>query len=1070
MSSSVRFVHCGGFLFDSRSWEGPLSWINMRNQDLWRTFEAVLKLCRTEKADFLFLTGDLFDQEYACKETVERVAKALGRLKGTKVFITPGEKDPLVTTNAYRFAEWPDNVHIFPGGLNHVEVPSRGVTIYGSGWTTYKQEKNYLEGFLTVDKNEEIKFMLLHTEVDAVQNTKGFIPLQFEQIEASGLTYLALGHKQKWSGIQKAGDTYWADCGAVEARSFAENGPHGVLLGETDGIMTQIEFRELGQRRYMEKYYQLPSGVKEITAQLLEDTTGQERQKDLFRLKLSGSSGETETDIELLRELLTDKFSHLEILADDTVPNSQPGNDLATLTEVFMNETQTQLASVHSSEKKRHWELVQKIGATALSQGRVNPEPQRPTDLEVKDQKGHIFWPDSIEHDFYRRVRNLRQVGDEGFSLEKARDSLARARKRVEEQETSMDQVKADYDELRRDWEAANRRQEEQRLLQIEIKNLQAKQNHVTEKITSLKKTLERLALLHQNPDYRELRQLQGELPRLEERRRNTEEALTAYTRSTKVDWDMIEGLREEYLEWALIQEEMDHVEEIIYQDTQRINEAENIIEVSGYKELSNNEDQRLRQLQEEWSSAQEDLKKLTPLVDEFSDAEEIFHMETTKLKKFAVIAGVSAPDERRITHTEQLLTKWQSSRISSFIDRFLKEQLELTSIEEKLVSRLARYYQKYQVTDYDEFQSLQQEFRNQQQVVRSLQTKLAGLRKEAEREKALRRIVQSRNQMLQNAFSMAHAANFSEWLNGWEDYCQRKNQLVQMHDELRIKTEQQQANEEKLTEYANQLREKVKNWASSSSNIDEVLAGVIQASSKLRAKEEAEKEFNALNQRYIDQLSKRDMNQLVAVLEPLADLEREEGLSEEEKQAKLLAWNQELAEIKSQLSQTQKKLEHNRSLPGIQAIEKKLEAVKLQLKTYEELQCALEATQELLEACQKKWQITYGKALGVLAKNIFSRTFFLQPSVNNEDIISEAKKYYFAYRMALTLLALENNLETPIYFSVGGMKEQQVFWEDILAYLQELSLSRQIIFDTSDVKLRRIAKEKEGLLVLEGD
>ncbi len=916
MSSSVRFVHCSGFRFDSRTWEGPVSWINMRDQDLWKTFEAVLKLCRTERADFLFLTGDLFEQEYVTKETIESIARGLGRLKGTRVFITPGEKDPLLTASAYRFTEWPGNVHIFHGGMSKVTIPSQRVTIYGSGWSTYKQEMNYLESFQAADNEEQIQFMLLHAEVESTENTKGFIPLQLDQIAASGLTYLALGHKDNWSGVQEAGDTYWADCGSAEARGFSECGPNGVLLGETDGKSTQIEFVELGQRRYIEKSYPLLTDTKDMVAQLLADTTDQERKKDLFRIKISASLQETEAVSQTLQKLLTDKFSYFEILSLTEINSSSSLNNSVTLIGLFMNEIQMRLVTVRSPEEQRHWELVQKIGVTALTQGQINGERQR--------------------------ISELNDV---------ALDSLARAKKRVEEQAESMEQLKADYNVLRRDWETANRRQEEQRLLQIEIKNLKAKENHVNEKIANIIKIQERLELLHQNPDYRELRRIQGELPRLKEQSRKTKAELSAYTRNTQVDWNMIEGLRKEYLNWALLQEKINILADDIQLHTQTIYKIENDLQMSGYQELPENEDQRLLQLYNEWNAAQEELERLTPLLDEIINTEEILNKEIANLND-TCIAGLTPEDERKISHTVQILTKWQKFRLSGFIDRSLKNQFDWSSIEDRLTSHLASYFQKYQVADYEELKSQQQTFHNQHQVVKRLQSKLVDLHIEAKRMKNLRRIAHSHNQTLQTALSKVYVSDLTEWLNGWENYNRTKSQLAEMHNELDIKTELQHGNEEKLIEYVNQLREKVKNWASPSSNIDEVLHGVILASSKLRAKEEAEKEFIALKQGYNIQLGKRDMNELVKVLEPLADLEREECQSDEERQTELLTCHQELARIKHQLSNAAETIERSQlTMGGIRDLEKKIETIKLQRQTYDELQRALDTTQELLEA-----------------------------------------------------------------------------------------------------------------------
>jgi len=383
MAETIRFVHCAGFQFDSRSWEGPPSWSAMRNQDLWQTFETVLTLCQKEKADFLFVTGDLFDQEYTRKETVERVYCSFSRLKDTCVFITPGDQDPLVISSAYRFAEWPDNVHIFAGGISHIEIPAKRTVIYGSGWTNYRQELIDLGMIQPVLHNAPIQMMLLHAEIASPRNTDGFIPLEPEAIIASGLTYLALGHQQKFSGLHQAGDTLWADCGYPEARSFRDSGPHGVLFGETDGKLTRVDFVELGRRSYIEKFWPQAAEPKEIAITLLADTTKEERQRDLFRITLSGPFPDPENTIQALQKLLSEDFSYFEVyhtsqsdsvLSDDSSVTRRKASGFPDLIEVFRNETRKRLSSENRPEEQRRWELVQKIGLAAISQGREDYE------------------------------------------------------------------------------------------------------------------------------------------------------------------------------------------------------------------------------------------------------------------------------------------------------------------------------------------------------------------------------------------------------------------------------------------------------------------------------------------------------------------------------------------------------------------------------------------------------------------------------------------------------------------------------------------------------------------------
>ena len=987
MSPTVRFVHSAGFRFDSHCWEGPVSWVAMRNKQLWDTFDAILTLCRRENADFLFLTGNLFDQEYVGAETVERLAKSFARLNKTRVFITPGKMDPLVTTTAYRFIEWPENVHIFTGSLNQIEIPTLEVTIYGAGWTTYQQQKNFLKDFCIAEKAKLIQFMLLHAEVESDRNSDGFIPITQEQIAASGLTYLALGHKEKWSGIQKAGDTYWADCGSVEARDFHDYDPHGVLLGETNGNITQVTFLKMGKGSDLKKSEPLKTNNTYI---------------------------------------------------------SQQG--YPALPEVFLDEIQNRIASVDSAVKERYWDLVRKIAMSAIGQGR-----------EDKPYQSNIVWPENQEEDFLRRIQNIKEVGDEDLSLAKVRDALRRAKKRVEEQTDAMEQLKIEYEALRRDWEAENRRQEELRILQIEIKKLQNKKKHLTEKIAFTRKNQERLAFLAQNKDYRELRQMQTELPRLQEHCVKTADELAAYARNRQVDWNMIESMREECLEWARLLEEVNNLAEEIRQQDKQINEIEYEIQVSGYQELPENEEERLQGMEAEQKAAEEELNMLSIQPDDLRITEQIYEEENKKLQSYEFLGGMTPVDKRKLTQTVRQLEKWRSSIISGFVDEMLGEKLGLASIEAKLHTRLSWYCQKYGVAHYDEFLQLQQEYHIQQQVVTSLQTKLEHLQKESHLQKSLHTIIDSRSQMLKTAFRIVDAVNLTDWQNGWKNYQQKKSNLTQMQNKLDYKRLQHKLKEEELSAFSNQLRAKVKSKISPEANIDEILEVVMKTACKLRAKEEAEKEFASLKLMYATQLGKRNIDEMAKILEPLADLEREGCLSDEERQTDLTVYLQEYSELDYQLTSAHNIIQHSQTTTHKLDLEKKLEAIKLRWKAYEELQQALNDAQNLIEISQKKWQAKYGKELETQAQIIYENTFSSRDSIVTDTIHLESRQEYFACRVALAELTLLDCPIVPLSLFVGEMKESENFWEEALAYLYELSLSRQVIFDTTDDRLKSI-------------
>jgi len=399
-----------------------------------------------------------------------------------------------------------------------------------------------------------------------------------------------------------------------------------------------------------------------------------------------------------------------------------------------------------------------------------------------------VNWPENNEYDHLRLlVNNLRQGGDERLSLIKMRASLAGAQKRVNEQKGSMVLVKSEYDALRCEWEAAHRRQDEERLLLIDIKNLQENDAILSEKIASAIIMQERLALLSQNPDYRELRQLQEALTQLEERIRAVESNLTTLTSESEVDWAVIENLRAECIEWASLQEQVERLAVVAHMRAEIVSELKGSLQTCGYMGLTKDEDQRLRRAEEERAAALVELKKLSIVKADLESTQLIYSEEIAKLQDFADMAGVTEADEIRIAHRERNLRKWQSSKIGCSLDRTLRKHFSETSIGEKLASRLGQYYELYHASNFEEFTNRLKGFRDQQKLVDSIQNQIKQLQEKVGREDILLRTVQTRTELFKQAFQSAKVADFPAWLNGWKDYQRKKHQLALKMDELQL-------------------------------------------------------------------------------------------------------------------------------------------------------------------------------------------------------------------------------------------------------------------------------------------
>ena len=689
--------------------------------------------------------------------------------------------------------------------------------------------------------------------------------------------------------------------------------------------------------------------------------------------------------------------------------------------------------------------------------------------LQAFCQGGVMDWPDNKENcNFVRRVYNMRRGGDERLSLSKVRAAIAGAQKRVQEQTESMGLVKAEYDALRHEWEDAHRQQEKERLLLIEQKNLQEKEKILAERISNAEKMHERLSLLRQNPDYRELRQLQGELTQMEDYCREAESNLTALTRKSQVDWAVIDSLRGECMEWAFLQAEVSGLAAKAQMLAQEINELQNILQMSGYQGVTEDEVQRLRRTEEERNSAQEELESelenLTNVKRELEKVQIVFAKEMSKLQVLAVMAGVTDTAEIKTAQRERHLAQWQNSKIGRFLDRTLRDKFGLISIDERLSLRLAKYYQTYHASNYKEFKSQLKEFRNQRQLVERLERELEQLQEKARWEEKLRRIMNSRATILERAFRKANVADFSAWLNGWEDHRQKRDQLDLWQDELRLELERQNVEESKMAAAAEQLREKLEPWATSAKDRDEILVVVLKVAIQLRVKDEADREFAVFSKKYFDLLGNRNIEQLAKTLEPLAELEREILSLNEERPEELSVLQKERVEIRLQLKATEQSLQHGQKFPSLSVLDKKIEKVKKKWTAYEDLHRALDDVETLLENSWQEWKTKSEKALEVEKQWIISQMSpsLIKGTIDKDGI--EGKRAYFAYRMAIAQLAFRDNLELPpLFFSVGEMNEGQGFWKEVLGYLHKQSHSRQVVLATSDIKLWQKLAENDG-------
>ncbi len=180
-------------------------------------------LIAREGCDMALLAGDIFDGAPA-RHLADAVKDALRAWK-IPVFIAPGNHDPAPCWQE----DWPENVHIFRGGLESVSVPGLNCRVWGAGYQNMDCPA-LLEGF-RASGPERYQIGILHG--DPLNANSPCCPVTAQQVEKSGLTYLALGHIHA-AGQLRRGETLCGWPGCPMGRGWDETGEKGVYLARLE--------------------------------------------------------------------------------------------------------------------------------------------------------------------------------------------------------------------------------------------------------------------------------------------------------------------------------------------------------------------------------------------------------------------------------------------------------------------------------------------------------------------------------------------------------------------------------------------------------------------------------------------------------------------------------------------------------------------------------------------------------------------------------------------------------------------------------------------------------------------
>ncbi len=331
-----------------------------RRKEQRELLDRLAGLARETGADLVLLSGDLLDSERVFRETAQALARALGAVP-CPVFLAPGNHDYYSGSSVYATLDWPDNVHIFSSArMESVELPELRCTVHGRAFCALRQEEGPLAGFRAERQPGWLQLMCLHGDV-AQKSDYG--PIAPDEISASGLDYLALGHIHQYSGLNRAGDTFWAYPGCPEGRGFDELGEKGVLCLKAEPGAVSAQFLPLSRRRYEILSVDLTGAegaLAALLAALPPDTAG-----DIYRILLTGES--PAPDLAALERALAPRFYALTLRDHTRLPRELwARREEDTLTGLFLR---TMWEKCDREPDNQVYQLAARFGLAALENG-----------------------------------------------------------------------------------------------------------------------------------------------------------------------------------------------------------------------------------------------------------------------------------------------------------------------------------------------------------------------------------------------------------------------------------------------------------------------------------------------------------------------------------------------------------------------------------------------------------------------------------------------------------------------------------------------------------------------------
>lgn len=228
-TSQLKFLHCGDIHLDTPYVGLSPEKSDERRRGLRASFMKMMEYVRGSGVNYVLISGDLFDADYATNNTVELLVREFRNCPDTSFIIAPGRSDCYENNPIYESGRLPSNCYIFNSdSLSRFDFDDDKVTVYGWAFMKPELKENPLYD-KQVDDISKINIVCGYADVDGRLDSD-VCPVSVADLKRFGADYYAFGSRHEGGEFVGLEDSMYGYSGALESVGFDNPGIGGAKL------------------------------------------------------------------------------------------------------------------------------------------------------------------------------------------------------------------------------------------------------------------------------------------------------------------------------------------------------------------------------------------------------------------------------------------------------------------------------------------------------------------------------------------------------------------------------------------------------------------------------------------------------------------------------------------------------------------------------------------------------------------------------------------------------------------------------------------------------------------------